>query len=54
MNKGLIVKSNCNQRYATNWDSAFIVRELARKAGVDLQEFAVRNDCPCGSTIGPM
>ena len=30
------------------------VRELARIAGIGVQEFMVRNDCPCGSTIGPM
>lgn len=54
MNNGLVVKSNSNQRYATSGLSGFIVREIGRKAGVNMQEFAVRNDCPCGSTIGPM
>lgn len=53
MNHGLVIKSNVNQRYATNGITGFLVRELGRKARVPVQEFAVRNDCPCGSTIGP-
>jgi aspartyl aminopeptidase len=54
LNKGTLIKSNCNQRYATNAETGFILRELARRAGVPFQEFVVRNDCPCGSTIGPI
>lgn len=54
MNAGIVIKQNQNQRYATNGLTAFFVRELGRQAGIPIQEFAVRNDCPCGSTIGPI
>jgi aspartyl aminopeptidase len=54
MNAGVVIKSNCNQRYTTNGVTGFFVRELARGAGLPIQEFVVRNDCPCGSTIGPI
>ena len=53
MNKGVVIKSNANQRYATTGVTGFITRELARRASIPIQEFVVRNDCPCGSTIGP-
>jgi len=55
MNKGIVIKSNQNQRYATNSITGFVVRELCRTQSLTPpQEFVVRNDCPCGSTIGPM
>ena len=40
--------------YATNSESGFVVREVARMAGAAVQEFMVKNDCPCGTTIGPI
>lgn len=51
---GIVLKTNSNQRYTTNSVTGFVIRELARKAKVKTQEFVVRNDCPCGSTIGPI
>ena len=54
INAGTVIKSNDNQRYATNAPTGFVVRELARRGGTAVQEFMVRNDCPCGSTIGPI
>ncbi|KAL9183230.1 hypothetical protein ACHAXT_005017 [Thalassiosira profunda] len=55
MNGGMVIKRNSNQRYATNGVTGLVVRELARRAGLPpIQEFVVRNDCACGSTIGPI
>lgn len=55
MNGGMVIKRNSNQRYATSAITGLIVRELARGAKLPpVQEFVVRNDCGCGSTIGPV
>jgi len=54
MNMGTVIKTNDNQRYATNAVTGFVVRELCRRNNLPVQEFVVRNDCPCGSTIGPI
>lgn len=52
--QGPVLKFNCNQRYATTAITAAFVREAAILADVPLQDFVVRNDSPCGSTIGPI
>ena len=54
MQKGLVVKYNSNQRYATSARSAAYFKALASRANILIQEFMVRNDSPCGSTIGPI
>jgi len=54
LNKGIVLKNNANQRYATDGVGNGIIKSIAEKAGVPLQEFIVRNDSPCGSTIGPI
>mmetsp|Transcript_21932 Transcript_21932/g.45687 ORF Transcript_21932/g.45687 Transcript_21932/m.45687 type:complete len:509 (+) Transcript_21932:1084-2610(+) len=54
INDGVVIKTNSNQRYASNIITSFISREVGRSVGKDVQEFVVRNDCPCGSTIGPI
>ena len=51
---GIVIKHNANQRYATNAVTATIFREVAARAGLPVQEFAVRSDSGCGSTIGPI
>lgn len=52
--KGIVIKSNANQRYATTPLTASLFREVCRLASVPVQDFVVRNDSPCGSTIGPI
>ncbi|GAX84190.1 hypothetical protein CEUSTIGMA_g11613.t1 [Chlamydomonas eustigma] len=54
LHEGLVLKHNTNQRYATNAVSAALFREVGRLRGISCQEFSVRNDMPCGSTIGPI
>lgn len=54
LHKGVVVKTNANQRYATTTITRSIIREIGRIAEVPLQDVVVRNDSPCGSTIGPI
>ncbi|OMO71728.1 Peptidase M18 [Corchorus olitorius] len=51
---GLVIKHNANQRYATNAVTSFIFRDIATRHDLPIQDFVVRNDMPCGSTIGPI
>ena len=54
INQGPVIKTNANQRYATNSETASIFRHLCKKADVPVQSFVVRSDMACGSTIGPI
>lgn len=54
LHKGIVIKNNANQRYATTPLTAAMFREMCAKASVPVQDFVVKNDCPCGSTIGPI
>ena len=51
---GVVVKINVNQRYATTSTTHSILKEIAHSANVPLQQFVIRNDSACGSTVGPM
>jgi len=54
MHEGIVIKINANQRYMTDSVGLAILKTLATRADVPIQEFIVRNDSLCGSTIGPM
>ena len=51
---GPVIKTNFNQRYASDGDSAAVFRRACRDAGVPCQEFVNRPDLACGTTIGPI
>lgn len=51
---GPVIKINANQRYATTAVTSSILKVIAKRCGVPLQEVVVKNDSPCGSTIGPI
>jgi aspartyl aminopeptidase len=54
LHKGPVLKHNCNLRYATSSVTAAFIKMIARRHEIPIQEFVVRQDGPCGSTIGPM
>ena len=54
INKGVGIKTNVNQHYATDAISSSVMKIIAEKRKIPIQEFVVRNDSPCGSTIGRM
>ncbi|HEC72954.1 MAG TPA: M18 family aminopeptidase [Methylophaga aminisulfidivorans] len=54
LNKGPVIKTNANQRYATSSETSAIFRQLCEQQQVPTQDFVVRTDMACGSTIGPI
>jgi aspartyl aminopeptidase len=51
---GPVIKTNVNQRYATDARTAATFVSACDAAGVPVQWYAHRADLPCGSTIGPI
>jgi len=54
LNNGPVIKTNANQRYASNSETSAIFKQLCELADVPVQTFVVRSDMACGSTIGPI
>jgi len=51
---GPVIKTNANQSYATDAESAGFFAALCERVGVTAQDFVTRSDLGCGSTIGPI
>lgn len=54
INKGSVLKINANQRYASNSKTISRFMNVSSSLGEPVQSFVMRNDMPCGSTIGPI
>ncbi|MEM9176830.1 MAG: M18 family aminopeptidase [Myxococcota bacterium] len=52
--EGPVIKTNSNQAYATDAESAGFFSSLCGRVGVTPQNFVTRSDLGCGSTIGPI
>lgn len=52
LNGGVVLKFHGNAKYMTDAYSAARVRELAKQAGITLQNYANRSDIAGGSTLG--
>ncbi|MBY8880566.1 M18 family aminopeptidase [Actinacidiphila acidipaludis] len=53
-NGGPILKTNVNQRYATDGTGRGVFAAACDRAGVPFQHFVSNNAMPCGTTIGPI
>ena len=54
MNGGPAIKTNVNQRYASEGESEAVFLEACTRAGVPCQRYVHRGDLVCGTTIGPL
>lgn len=54
LNSGPVIKLNANQRYASNDETSAVFTQLCQNNEVAVQNFVVRSDLACGSTIGPI
>lgn len=50
---GIVLKTNSQNRYAGDVLGSARLRDLCARAEVPLQDFVMRNDMACGSTVGP-
>ena len=54
LGKGVVLKYNAQQKYATSARSSVPIHVVAEMQKIPLQKFVSRNEMPCGSTIGPI
>lgn len=54
LNCGVVIKTNSQQRYASDARSVAAIAALCLKHQIPYQMYVARNDIPCGSTVGPI
>jgi aspartyl aminopeptidase len=54
LNRGPVLKMNASHKYTSTALSGALFKLLCIEAKVPMQEFVMRNDLQCGSTIGPI
>lgn len=54
LHKGIVLKYNANQKYASHAISAAPIVHACHNLKLNYQSFVSRSDLPCGSTIGPI
>ena len=54
LGQGPVLKWNAGLRYGTTAPGGAILRQLAAQEDIPLQNFAMRADLACGSTVGPL
>lgn len=54
MNKGILIKTNAQHRYASDARSSATIVNLCHKHKIPFQKYMSRGDIPCGTTVGPI
>jgi aspartyl aminopeptidase len=54
LGKGVVIKYNADQRYASSASTTARIIQTCRELGLPYQYYAMRSDLPCGSTVGPI
>lgn len=52
LGEGIVLKNNSQKKYATNAFTSAIAKTLLKNEHLPFQDFVMRNDMPCGSTVG--
>ena len=53
LGQGVVLKTNSQKRYASDVISNASFKLLCKQNNIPYQTFVMRNDMPCGSTVGP-
>ena len=54
LNAGPVIKINASQRYASTSETNTLFADMCKRCSVPVQQFVIRSDMGCGSTIGPI